>query len=115
MEAKEFLAEFKRFCEELRDTGIEVKDEQAINLFAIYRKDIRANNMNSKKIDNKAGEGAKLATEKQRKLIENLAKEKGLRISQEEMDSLSKKQASRLIDKLLGGSSPKSFFNYDGW
>ena len=108
MDVKEFLAEFKRFCEELRDMGIEAKDEQATNLFAIYRKDIRANNMNSDKAV--ARQGARLATQRQRELIENLARERGLRIPQEEMDSLSSRQASKLIDRLLGGSSPRSFF-----
>jgi len=40
-----------------------------------------------------------------------LAKERGLRIPQEEMDCMSSRQASKLIDRLLGGSSPRSFFN----
>ena len=101
MEAKEFLAEFKRFCEELRDAGIEAKEEQAINLLAIYRKDLRANNMNN----DKARQGARPATQRQKKLIQNLASEKGVRISQEEIDGLSKKQTSRLIDR-LGGHPP---------
>ncbi|MEM0328125.1 MAG: hypothetical protein QXU11_12460 [Thermoproteota archaeon] len=104
MEVKEFLTEFKRFCEEIANAGVEVKTEQVVSLFAIFRKDFRANNMNSNKAI--AKQGARLATERQRKLIENLAKERGIRISQEEMDSLSSRQASKLIDRLLGGSSP---------
>jgi len=108
MDVKEFLAEFKEFCEEITSTGAEIKPEQAVSLYAIFRKDIRADSINNNKAI--AKQGAKLATERQRKLIENLAKEKGIRISQEEMDSLSSRQASRLIDRLLGGSSPNSFF-----
>jgi len=57
-----------------------------------------------------ARQGARLATQRHRSLIQNLASEKGLRISQEEMDGKSKKQASRLIDRLIRGSPSNSFF-----
>jgi hypothetical protein len=42
--------------------------------------------MSSKKIDDKACEVTKLATERQRKLIDNLAKEKGIGIEVRERD-----------------------------
>ena len=45
----------------------------------------------------------------QRSLIQNLASEKEVRISQEEMDGLSKKQASTLTDRSLG-ASPQVLF-----
>jgi len=30
MDAKEFFAEFKQFCDEMRDAGVEAKAEQAV-------------------------------------------------------------------------------------
>jgi len=102
---KEFVEEFKEFNDELQEAGIEATVEQAVNLFAIFRKDLRTERINGEKDDievNSTTEGQQ-ATEKQKHFLKRLADERGIDISEDELDSMTKHEASQRITDLLGG------------
>ena len=103
---KEFVEEFKEFSDELQDAGIDTTVEQAVNLFAIFRKDLRTERINGDefiKENEIVTESSELATEKQKQFLKKLADERGIDISEIEIDSMSKQEASKQITDLLGG------------
>jgi len=85
---KEFVEDFKELCDELREAGIEATVEQAVNLFAIFSKDLRTERINGEKDDvevNSTTEGQQ-ATEKQKQFLKRLADERGIDISEDELE-----------------------------
>lgn len=67
-------------------------------LFAIYRKDLRA-----KKFNNQSNLGKEKATERQRQFLMDLVYKNGVCITQKELDRMTRDQASKTINTLLGG------------
>ena len=100
MDKSEFAKDFSDFFEEVR-SRIDATVEQATTLYAIYRKDLRADRLNNRNAESNADN--KMATEKQKGYLLDLAEEKGLRLTQSDVDKMTKEQASRTINALLGG------------
>ena len=97
MEKSEFAKDFNEFFEEIR-SRVDATVEQATTLYAIYRKDLRANRLNKESnTDND------MATAKQKGYLLDLAEEKGMRLTQSDVDKMTKEEASRTINALLGG------------
>ena len=115
MNTAEFVKEFGEFCAEFKRSGIDATTEDVATLYAIYRKDLRADRFNNKKNGrksdraiengNKSNEdpGKEPATERQKHYLMDLAYEKGLCITQKELDRMTREQASETIDTLLEG------------
>jgi len=114
MEKKEFAKDFSEFFVEVKKEGIVVTVEDMTTLYAIYRKDLRADRMNNKvkgncngisANSNKSNEdpGKEPASERQKCYLMDLAYKKGLCITQRELDRMTREQASKTIDTLLEG------------
>ncbi len=87
---------FKQFAVEQKITN---NEPETIQLFAIFRKDERTNEiMERTNGSNKNGEAA--ATEKQKSYIRSIYTQKGMEFKEEDMDKLTKKEASRIINSL---------------
>ena len=99
MEKSEFAKDFSEFFEEIRKTGVNATAKEVTTLYAIYRKDLRADKINNKE----SNADNKMATEKQKNYLLDLAEEKSMRLTQSDVDKMTKEQASRTINALLGG------------
>jgi hypothetical protein len=109
----EFVSDFDRFYNKILEKVKELDDEQVVTLYAIYLKNGRAEAMNGNgngygyqkkpKSDPNAS-----ATDRQRELIRKLV-EKG-RVKFEgsiNLETLTKKRASEILDKVFGTSPSK--------
>jgi len=108
----EFVGEFEAFHKVIRQKAGEIENEHIVTLYAIFKKNGRAEAMNG----NGNGYGYKKksdpnapATDKQKGLISSLMK-KG-KVQQTSLDGLTKRDASRLLDEAFGKGrgSPSSF------
>ena len=110
MEKAEFVKDFAEFFIEIEREGITTSVKDIATLYAIYRKDLRADRINNKAngncngINGKSNENSEEpATEKQKQYLMDLAYKKGLCITQRELDRMTREQASKTIDTLLEG------------
>jgi adenine-specific DNA methylase len=101
MEKYEFVKDFSEFYKEIRRTRVNATAKEVTTLYAIYRKDLRANRLNNKNAKLNAGE--QMTTEKQKNYLLDLAEEKGMRLTEQDVDKMTREQASKTIDALLGG------------
>ena len=70
-------------------------------LYAVYRKDLRADRFNNNRDNSSADK--QIATEKQKNYLLNLVKAKGAKLTESDINNMTRKQASKAIDTLLGG------------
>lgn len=71
-------------------------------LYAIYRKDLRADRLSSNNCSELDGDpGKEPATERQKRYLMDLAYEKGFCITLTELDRMTREQASKTINTLL--------------
>jgi len=118
MDKAEFAKDFGEFFVEVKKEGVKAMIKDVALLYAIYRKDLRSERINSnghnrnkfekecygvddiRKPDNP---GKEPATERQKHYLMDLAYKKGLYVSQIELDRMTRQQASKAIDTLLEG------------
>lgn len=107
MDKSEFVKDFGEFFAEVKKEGIEATVRDVTTLYAIYRKDLRADRLNKNINDNynksNADPGKEPATERQKRYLMDLAYKKGLCITQRELDRMTREEASKTIDTLLEG------------
>lgn len=99
MDKAEFVKDFSDFYVELRKDGLESLAD-VTTLYAIYRKDLRADRFHTR---NQSDPGKEKATEKQKQFLMDLAYKNGVCITQKELDRMTREKASRTINTLLGG------------
>jgi len=92
-----FVKDFWEFRFELARKGIEATVSDLVTLYAIYRKDLRAQRLNGSK------ENSELATERQKEYLRELAKDRGFRLTESDIDKMTKEEASKAITTMLGG------------
>jgi hypothetical protein len=118
MDKAGFAKDFGEFFVEVKKEGVQATIKDVALLYAIYRKDLRSERINSnghnrnkfekecysvddiRKPDNP---GKEPATERQKQYLMDLAYKKGLCITQTELDRMTREKASRTIDTLLEG------------
>jgi hypothetical protein len=101
MDKTEFVKDFIEFNSEIQrtDSGLETGD--ITMLYAVYRKDIRANRLNNNNINSRADN--QMATEKQKRYLMNLVKAKDAKLTEGDINKMTRQQASKAIDTLLEG------------
>lgn len=107
MDRKEFVDNFKKFYLQMREANIDATVQEATALYAIYRKDLRTKTLNGGKFASKEAvaetpQEEQPASEKQKRYLMDLAYEKGVCITQRELDRMTREEASKTIDTLLG-------------
>lgn len=100
MDKAEFVKDFLEFFIEIRKDGITSSVQDIVTLYAVYKKDLRADRINGNK---DTDPGKEPASERQKQYLMDLAYKKGLCITQTELDRMTREQASRTIDTLLEG------------
>jgi len=118
MDKAEFAKDFGEFFVEVKKEGVKAMIKDVALLYAIYRKDLRSERINSNgqnrnrfekecygvdEIGKPDDPSKELATERQKQYLMDLAYRKGLCITQTELDRMTREQASRTIDTLLEG------------
>jgi len=96
MDKTEFVKDFNEFNDAVRKSGAELETRDVAMLYAVFRKDLRADRFN----DNSSGDN-QMATEKQKSYLLNLAKAKNAKLTIDDVDKMTKEQASKAIDALL--------------
>lgn len=92
-----FVKDFWEFRFELARRGIDATTSDLVTLYAIYRKDLRAQRLNG----NGSSNGS--ATERQKEYLRELAKDRGFRLTEPDIDKMTKEEASKAITTILGG------------
>ena len=126
MEKTEFAKDFGQFFQKVKNEGVEATIQDVALLYAIYRKDLRSerfknsNGLSKEKIEKECYEindiakpedySKEPATDRQKQYLSDLAFRKGLNLSQEELDRMTRDQASRAIDALVEGATPSSSY-----
>lgn len=100
MDKTEFVKDFIDFNSEIKKTNEELGTGDVAMLYAIYKKDQRANRLNSNTRSNADGQ---MATEKQKCYLLTLAKAKGAKLTEGDINKMTRQQASKAIDTLLEG------------
>lgn len=100
MKKAEFVKYFSEFYAELSKEGIDELLKNLTTLYAIYRKDLRADRFYNR---SQSDPGKEKATERQKHFLMDLAYKNGVCITQKELDRMTRKQASKTINTLLGG------------
>jgi len=111
-EIETFAVEYAAFASAVKSESGEVPEEQLVTLYAIFKKNGRAEALNGNGYGYKKqkSDPNAPATEKQVRAITNMLRA-GRIAGGIELDSLTKKEASEIIGKALGGvNSPPSFF-----
>lgn len=73
MDKEGFVKDFSKFFIEIKNEGVEVSLPDVAMLYAIYRKDLRAEKLNGWKNNGKNGKEGEPATEKQKQHLMDLA------------------------------------------
>ena len=101
MDKTEFVNDFIEFNSEIQRTDSGLENSDITMLYAVYRKDIRANRLNN---GVNPSTDKQMATEKQKRYLMNLAKTKGAKLTEDDINKMTRKQASKAIDTLLEGT-----------
>lgn len=94
MDKVEFVNDFSSFYIEVKREVDNASFMDIATLYAIYRKDIRASRMMESKKENKK------ATAKQLQYLQGLAERKKVPLTEEKLNSLTKEEASKMIEEL---------------
>lgn len=102
-----FLKEYNTFKQYADQQNITTSEAETTQLFAIFRKDERTNRImemrNGSNKENKTTDnGEQPATEKQKTYVKNIYEQNGISYNEEEMQKLTKNQASEIINSLKG-------------
>jgi hypothetical protein len=103
MNRAEFVKDFLEFFIEIRKEEITSSVQDIATLYAIYKKELRAERINGNCNKSNGDPGKEPATERQKQYLMDLAYKKGLCITQTELDRMTREQASKTIDTLLEG------------
>ena len=101
MDKTEFVKDFIEFNSEMKKNSADIETGDITMLYAIYRKDLRANRLNNNRF--KSDVDGQMATEKQKRYLLNLAKAKNAKLTEEDITKMTRQQASKAIDTLLEG------------
>lgn len=101
MDKTEFVKDFIEFNSEMKKNSSDIETGDITMLYAVYRKDLRANRLNNNGF--KSDVDGQMATEKQKNYLLNLAKAKGAKLTEDDINKMTRQQASRAIDTLLEG------------
>ena len=96
MDKTEFVKDFNEFNDAVRKSGAELETRDVAMLYAVFRKDLRADRFS----DNSSGDN-QMATEKQKSYLLNLAKAKNAKLTTDDVNKMTRQQASKAIDALL--------------
>ena len=100
MDKAEFVKDFIEFHSEIKKGSAEIGTGDAAMLYAVYRKDIRANRLN----DNaQPSLEEQKPTEKQKRYLLKLSKTRKAKLKEEDINKMTRQQASKAIDTLLEG------------
>jgi hypothetical protein len=100
MDKTEFVRDFIEFDSEMKKNSSDLETGDITMLYAVYRKDIRANRLNN---GAKPSTDKQKATEKQKRYLMNLAKTKDAKLTEDDINKMTRQQASKAIDTLLEG------------
>lgn len=100
MDKTEFAKDFGEFYAEIQKGGIEAQLPEIATLYAIYRNDLRTSRFNN---GNQIELGKEKATDRQKEFLMDLAYKNGVCITQKELDRMTREEASKTINTLLGG------------
>ena len=98
MDKTEFVKDFNEFNDAVRKSGAKLETRDVAMLYAVFRKDLRADRFND---HNNSSIDDQMATEKQKSYLLNLAKAKNAKLTIDDVDKMTKEQASKAIDALL--------------
>lgn len=101
MDKSEFVKDFIEFNSEIKTAISELGTGDIAMLYAIYKKDLRADRLNG---GGNAGTDKQKATDKQKHYLLTLAKAKGAKLTESDINKMTRKQASEAIEILLEGS-----------
>jgi hypothetical protein len=101
MDKTEFVRDFIEFNSEMKKNSSDLETGDITMLYAVYRKDLRANRLNN---GHKQEPQEQTATEKQKRYLMNLAKTKGAKLTESDISKMTRQQASKAIDTLLEGA-----------
>ncbi len=93
-----FLKEYNAFRLYAEEQQISSSEPTTLQLFAIFRKDERGNSINGRRMDSQP------ATEKQKAYIRGICEQNGVKFAEEEIEKLTKKGASDIINSFKGGA-----------
>ena len=95
-----FLKEFGAFKQFAQKEQISIDGAETVNLFAIYRKDERSNDIMANKNSSLRMNGDQPATDKQKAYIRNIYEQNGIEHKVDDLQKLTKRQASEIIESL---------------
>ena len=101
MDKTEFVNDFIEFNSEMKKSSSDLETGDITMLYAVYRKDLRANRLTNNGF--KSDPNEQMATEKQKRYLLNLAKAKKAKLTEDDINKMTRKQASKAIDTLLEG------------
>ena len=101
MDKAEFVNDFIEFNSEMKKSSSDLETGDITMLYAVYRKDLRANKLNNN--GSKSDLNEQMATEKQKLYLLKLAKAKKAKLAEEDINKMTRQQASKAIDTLLEG------------
>lgn len=99
MNKTEFVKDFNEFNNAVRNAGAELETRDVAMLYAVFRKDLRADRFNNYNASSSADD--QMATEKQKSYLLNLAKAKNAKLTIDDVNKMTRQQASKAIDALL--------------
>jgi hypothetical protein len=100
MEKDEFVKDFNEFYAEVKNIGLRIPVNNIAMLYAIYRKDLRTDRVNSNGFFNGSHQKP---TEKQRQYLQDLGRTHGYLVTDAMIDKMTREEASQEITKILGG------------
>jgi hypothetical protein len=100
MEKDEFVKDFNEFYAEVKNIGLRIPVNNIAMLYAIYRKDLRTDRVNSNGFFNGSHQKP---TDKQRQYLQDLAQERGYLVTNEMLDKMTRDEVSQEITRILGG------------
>jgi len=98
MDKTEFVKDFNEFNDAVRKSGAKLETRDVAMLYAVFRKDLRADRFND---NTNSSTDNQMATEKQKSYLLNLAKAKNAKLTIDDINKMTRHQASRAIDALL--------------
>lgn len=101
MDKTEFVKDFSEFNNEAKKTNIELETRDVAMLYAVYRKDLRADRFHNNNARSSADN--QMATKKQKQYLLDLTKAKKAKLTEDDINKMTRQQASKAIDTLLEG------------
>lgn len=103
MDKNEFVRDFIDFNSKVKNAISELATCDIAMLYAIYKKDLRAERLNCA---SKGGTESIEATDKQKRYLLKLATKRGAKLTESDVSKMTRKQASEVIETLLERAQP---------